>query len=103
MDEGDTEVTRELPLRPTRGAIEHAYLQRARKLLRNGDGFGAQLALERLAQRIPHGSLTRQRKLLEIQVLQVIGGKAAAQRAASDFAKAYPGSPDLTKLSGLLL
>jgi hypothetical protein len=89
--------------RPTRNAIEHAMLQRARNLLRNGDAIGAQLVLERLTRHTPHGSMLQQRKLLEIQVLQVIGGKAAAQRAASEFAKAYPHSRELTKLSRLLL
>jgi hypothetical protein len=45
----------------------------------------------------------RKRKLLEIKVLQVIGAKAAARRAASEFAKAYPRSPELPKLAALLL
>jgi hypothetical protein len=98
--EEDTTVVQ---ARPTRNAIEHAMLQRARSLLRNGDAIGAQLVLERLARHTPHGSLVRQRKLLEIQVLQVIGGKPAAPRAASAFAKAYPHSHELAKLSGLLL
>lgn len=97
------EDTTVVQARPTRNAIEHAQLQRARSLLRNGDAIGAQLVLERLARHAPHGSLVKQRKLLEIQVLRVIGGKPAAQRAASAFAKAYPNSPELSKLSGLLL
>jgi hypothetical protein len=103
IDEVDLADIPELQSRPKHNTIERAHLLRARKLLREGDGFGAQLVLARLAERAPHGRLTRQRKLLEIQVLQVIGGKAAAQRAANDFAKAYPRSPQLTKLSGLLL
>ncbi|HET8932845.1 MAG TPA: hypothetical protein VFN67_05375 [Polyangiales bacterium] len=98
--EEDTTVVQ---ARPTRNAIEHALLQRARSLLRNGDAIGAKLVLERLARHTPHGSMVKQRKLLEIQVLQVIGGKAAAKRAASAFAKAYPHSPELAKLSNLLL
>jgi hypothetical protein len=97
------EDTTVVQARPTRNAIEHAVLQRARNLLRQGDAIGAKLVLERLARRVPHSSMARQRKLLEIQVLQVIGGKAAAQRAASDFAKAYPHSPELAKLARLLL
>jgi hypothetical protein len=84
-------------------AIERTLLTRARKQLRDGDGFGAQLALERLDSRIPRGNLMRPRKLLEIQVLQAIGATAAARRAANDFAKAYPRSPELRKLSALLL
>lgn len=97
------EDTTVVQARPTRNAIAHAQLQRARSLLRNGDAIGAQLVLERLARHTPHGSSVKQRKLLEIQVLRVIGGKPAAQRAASAFAKAYPNSPELSKLSGLLL
>lgn len=88
---------------PPRIALERALLVQAKKQLRNGDGFGAQLVLQRLAKRVPHGKLMRQRKLLEIEVLQAIGAKAAARRAASDFAKAYPQSRELSKLSGLLL
>ncbi|HTU57373.1 MAG TPA: hypothetical protein VMF89_03050 [Polyangiales bacterium] len=88
---------------PTRIAPERALLMQAKRQLRHGDGFGAQLVLQRLAKRVPHGKLMRQRKLLEIEVLQAIGAKAAARRAASDFAKAYPQSRELSKLSALLL
>jgi hypothetical protein len=90
-------------LPPPRIELERALLVQAKKQLRNGDGFGAQLVLQRLAKRVPHGKLMRQRKLLEIEVLQAIGAKAAARRAASDFAKAYPQSRELNKLSALLL
>lgn len=83
--------------------IERVLLVRARNQLRSGDGFGAQLVLQQLTQRVPHGKLMQQRKLLEIQVLQAIGAAAAARRAASDFAKAYPRSRELPKLSSLLL
>lgn len=91
------------PARSSRVSIERAALQRARTLLRNGDAIGAQLILERLAQRMPHGSLVQQRRLLEIKVLYVLGGKSAAQRAAADFARAYPHSKQLPHLAGLLL
>ena len=86
-----------------RVALERALLARAKKQLRDGDGLGAQLALQRLEKRVPHGKHIRQRKLLEIEVLQAIGAKAAARRAASEFAKAYPQSRELRKLSALLL
>lgn len=99
----DEEVLSDFAPQPRRVALERALLMQAKKQLRHGDGFGAQLALQRLAKRVPHGKLMRQRKLLEIQVLQAIGAKAAARRAASDFAKRYPQSRDLGKLSALLL
>lgn len=89
--------------RSPRSALERALLTQAKKQLRDGDGLGAQLALQRLAKRVPHGKLMRQRKMVEIQVLQAIGANAAARRAASEFAKAYPRSRELTKLSALLL
>lgn len=95
-EEAPTSVT------PRRIPLERALLMRARKQLQSGDGFGAQLVLQRLTQRVPHGRLMQQRKLLEIQVLQAIGARAAARRAASDFAKAYPRSRELRRLSGLL-
>jgi hypothetical protein len=88
---------------PPRIALERVLLAQAKKQLRNGDGFGAQLGLQRLAKRVPHGKLMRQRKLLEIEVLQAIGAQAAARRAASEFARAYPRSRELNKLSALLL
>ena len=88
---------------PPRVALERTLLGQAKKQLRHGDGFGAQLVLQRLAKRMPHGKLMRQRKLLEIEVLQAIGAQAAARRAASEFAKAYPQSRELSKLSALLL
>ena len=99
----DEEELTELAPRPPRIALERALLTQAKKQLRQGDGFGAQLALQRLAKRVPHGKLMRQRKILEIEVLQAIGAQAAARRAASEFAKSYPRSRELTKLSALLL
>ena len=89
--------------RAPRAALERALLAHARRQLRNGDGIAAQLALERLAQRVPRGRFVRQRRLLEIRVLLAIGANAAARRAASAYAKAYPRSRDLGKLSALLL
>jgi hypothetical protein len=104
MPPPSTDDVEELTLSPPpRIALERALLAQAKKQLRNGDGFGAQLVLQRLAKRVPHGKLVRQRKLLEIEVLQAIGAKAAARRAASEFAKAYPQSRELNKLSVLLL
>jgi hypothetical protein len=89
--------------RPQRSALERRLLVRARKQLKSGDGVGAQLVLARLSQRIPHGKLMQQRKLLEIEVLQALGAKVQARRAAGEFAKSYPRSHQLTKLSALLL
>lgn len=99
----DEHESRELKPRPARPSLERALLMQARRQLRQGDGFGAQLVLQRLDQRVPHGKLTRQRKLLEIEVLQALGAEAAARRAASEFAKSYPQSRELSKLSALLL
>ena len=99
-DEEEQAAPRELA---PRVALERALLARAKKQLRDGDGLGAQLALQRLEKRVPRGKHIRQRKLLEIEVLQAIGAKAAARRAASEFAKAYPQSRQLRKLSALLL
>jgi hypothetical protein len=84
-------------------SLERSLLTRARQQLQSGDGMGAQLTLERLARRMPRGKLVQQRKLLEIRVYQAIGATAAARRAASDFARAYPRSKELRKLSALLL
>jgi hypothetical protein len=89
--------------RHRRGGVERTLLQAARRQLKSGDAMGAQLALQRLAQRVPHGSSKKQRQLLEIQVLEAMGAKAEARRAASEFAKAYPRSRELQKLAPLLL
>jgi hypothetical protein len=100
-DEELTELSAPAP--SPRFVRERSLLLRAKRQLRQGDGFGAQLALQRLDKRVPHGKLMRQRKLLEIEVLQALGAKAAARRAASEFAKAYPQSRELGKLTALLL
>jgi hypothetical protein len=102
-DEYTEEDLVSVKLRSPRAALERALFTQAKRQLRDGDGLGAQLVLQRLAKRVPHGKLMRQRRLLEIQVLQAIGAQAAARRAASEFAKAYPRSRELSKLSGLLL
>ena len=78
-------------------------LASAKKQLQQGDALGAQLALSRLSRRAPRGALVQERKLLEIQVWLALGAKDKAQSAARDFARAYPHSPKLAKLTGLLL
>jgi hypothetical protein len=83
--------------------LERALLGLARRQLKSGDGMGAQLVLERLDKSVPHGAQLQQRKWLEIQALLAIGAKDRARAAARDFAKAYPHSPKLAKLAGLLL
>jgi len=83
--------------------LERALLALAQRQLKNGDGTGAQLTLERLHKTVPHAALSQASQLLEIRVLLVIGANDRARAAARDFAKAYPHSPKLAKLSGLLL
>jgi hypothetical protein len=86
-----------------RRAVERALLNSTAARLRRGDSFGAQLSLQELSRRVPHGAFMQERKWVEIEVLRAVGADAAARLAASEFARAYPHSPRLPQLAKLLL
>lgn len=86
-----------------RHAAELALLRKARAQLRAGEPFSAQLTLQQLAQRFPHGKWAQRREVLAIEVQRVVGPPSAAKRAARAFAQAHPYSPHIGPLKPLLL
>lgn len=81
---------------------ESALLTDARAQLRSGNPAAAQALLERLQQQFPKGTLTQEREVLSIEVLNARGNVEGAKRRAKAFVKAYPKSPHSAKLSRFL-
>lgn len=89
--------------RDPRHAAELALMRKARAQLRAGEPFSAQVTLQQLGQRFPHGKWAQRREVLAIEVQRVVGPPSAAKRAARAFAQAHPYSAHMAPLKPLLL
>jgi hypothetical protein len=73
-----------------------------RKALRTGDAGSALKLLEQARVRFPRGALGQEREALTIEALAQSGARAAAERRAAAFLRAYPKSPYAADVQGYL-
>lgn len=80
---------------------EAAVIERAGNAVRRHDGPGALAALGEYRQRFPHGQLSLEASVLEVDALVASGQRDAAKRAAQRFLAAHPESPSAKHLRSI--
>jgi hypothetical protein len=78
---------------PSQLREESLAVLEVRQTLRTGDAGSALKLLEQARARFPRGALGQEREALTIEALAQSGARAAAERRAALFLRAYPKSP----------
>jgi hypothetical protein len=78
---------------PSQLREESLAVLEVRQALRTGDAGSALKLLEQARARFPRGALGQEREALAIEALAQSGARAAAERRAAAFLRAYPKSP----------
>jgi hypothetical protein len=83
-------------------AEEVTALDRARAALAAGDAAGALARLDAYARRYRRGTLAPEAAVLRVRALVQLGRSREAREAVDAFVRAYPGSPQTSRLRALV-